>query len=286
MNELAFLKPLFLLSKCFATSLDYFRSNSKVPVCSKMYGVTLFLSLFCVYFWGLAFKIRSFYASLDYFSVCIDGLCEFFLIVSDFLCIFHSMFFYPNLTHNFINVISHESMTSKRRSVRNKVFTLEFAMVVCMLLAYTGYKFYVFCEDDNLVWYPIYFRGISYFIILTAVLQMYNFLLVIKEKYFQVNSYLLMQIREMNKPLFTSSVALPNIDFCLSKYTHCCDMMDMFNKLFGNQIFWITGFLVISTSQGIQVSILCLTFVHKNCSSLAALIIWETTILAVRCTYY
>lgn len=276
-NHIQYLKPLFVVSRCFGVTL-----TDHHPVCT-LYSAILAVLVFAAYFEIFILKIMF---SPDFtrnlFFGFMDTLCEVFLVLSDVSTIIDTTILKRELTGTFMTLLmkNDRNRYSKRRQ---KIFLGEFICVMFCTVVYHAYHLHTFAFRVLTVFVRyIFFREISVYLTAINLLQLYNFVLIIRNKFAFLNRSLRKSIAAGHKnPFF-------NIDRHLTEYVEYCELVHLFNKLFGSRIFWVMGFVVIATVEGFQIVLNCFAHVrlHRlgddSCQFVGAATLAELTIYAVR----
>lgn len=293
-SAIAFLNPLFELSKYFGILLPNLQKNRQNCRGWKVYSLIFTSSMWIVYLLSLHGKVSTFYYTLNYFALCMDVLCDLFLILADTFSICYCTFIKPKLSNFFIDVLEEGQihLPKKIHSFKRRVFYVEFSVIFVLLICYHAYNTYAFATKLKKPPYGVILRVVSHYIVVAAVYQMYNFALLIRDKYRTLNKRLSSGIKGVIEFKGNVSALSQNVDSYLVMYSRCCDAVDAFNIIFGNQIFCIIGFVVINTVEGVQLGLICLTrnalpFISNNCSVIGIAIACETAILAVSiCSFF
>lgn len=282
-NSVAFLNPLFTLSRYFGIQSPSLQSSKRISRSWKVYSLVLTTTIWIVYFLTLYTKVTTFYHTLNYFALCLDVTCDFFMSIANTFAVCYCTFIKPELTDYFVSMLSSVDdvrCIKANNSFKKFVFYIEFGAIYAILGIYELYNAYAFGTKLKKPVYGVIIKVITHFIIITSVYQMYNFVLIIGEKFRQLNKRVLSGITSLQQ------FRAENVDAYITTYSKVCDMTDAFNTIFGNQLFYIVGFVVINTIEGVQVGLLCftrstLTFISKDCSVIGVAIALETVILAV-----
>lgn len=291
-NNIKHLKPLFIFSKCFGV----ISPSSKPPgILWKIYSVILALAVFGTYFEMLILKITySPEMSRNLFFVLMDTLCELFLVMSDVTTIVDTTFLNGGLTATFMNLVQREDsyfpiIDDNYCKRRQRIFLVEFLCVVLSVVLYHAYHLYAFVfRVPNVFFRYIFFREISLYLTAINLLQMYYFVLIIRDKYMFLNTSLRKGVATAQRDMF--NIMSRSADVYLRKYVEYCDLVDVFNKLFGSRIFWIIGYVVIDTVEGFQIGLNCFAHVrlHRlgddSCEYVGGATLTELSIHTVRLT--
>lgn len=235
-NAIAFLKPLFQLSTCFGIlSPNLQESSSENYGKMKVYSLIFIAAMWVIYLLSLYAKVATFYFALNYFALCLDALCDLFLVLADSFVICYCTFINPKLGKSFIGMLGKREIYSskKKRYLKRVVFHIEFGVIFTLLVCFHVYNTYAFATILTNPPFGVILRVFSHYIVVIAVYQMYNFALLIRDKYRALNKLLVSSIRraaDFNK-------LSENVDSYLEMYSECCDTIDAFNIIFGNQIF-------------------------------------------------
>lgn len=284
------LKPFFILSKCFGV-LSPSLPQQNLCVMWKIYSAILALAVFATYIEMSILKIMySPEITKNLFFVLMDILNELFLVMTDVFTIADTTFLKRKLTASFVNLMMKEDLylyNKNNYKRRQKIFLVEFLCVFFCVILYHAYHLYTFVFRIPYVFGRyVFFREISLYLIMINLLQMYYFVLIIRDKYLFLNKSLRKGIAAAQVDIF--NISSKNIDVFLRKYVEYCDLVDVFNRLFGNRIFWIIGYVVIDTVEGFQIGLNCFAHIriHRlgedSCEYVGGAAITELSIHTVR----
>lgn len=206
--------------------------------------------------------------SRNLFFVLMDTLCELFLVMSDLTTIVDTTFFKRELTASFMNLVARDDsyfavVSENYCKRRRRIFFGEFLCIVLCVVAYHAYHLYCFVfRVPNVFLRYIFFREVSLYLTAINLLQMYYFVLIIRDKYMVLNTCLRKGVAAAQRDY--SNCVTRSIDVYLRKYVEYCDLIDVFNKLFGDRIFWIIGYVVIDTVEGFQIGLNCFAHVRLH----------------------
>lgn len=276
-NRIEYLKPLFVVSKCLGVTL-----TAHTPLCA-VYSAILALLVSATYFEILILKITySPDFSRNIFFGLMDVLCEVFLFMSDVSTIIDTTFVKRALAQSFVGLLLDNNNGCNKRRRRRKIFLGEFICVMVCIVVYHVYHLYAFVFRVLAVFVRyIFFREISLYLTAINLLQLYNFVLIIRNKFTFLNRSLRKRISA------TDGNSNLNVDVYLMKYVEYCELVNVFNKLFGGRIFWVIGFVVIATVEGFQIGLNCFAHVrlHRlgddSCEFVGAATLTELTIYLV-----
>lgn len=199
--------------------------------------------------------------------------------MSDVSTIVDTTFVKRTLTQTFLALLLKNNNGCNKR--RQKVFLGEFICVMVCIIVYHAYHLYAFVFRVLAVFVRyIFFREISLYLTAINLLQLYNFVLIIRNKFTFLNRSLRKRIDALENNF--------NVDVYLTKYVEYCELVHVFNKLFGSRIFWVIGFVVIATVEGFQIGLNCFAHVrlHRlgddSCEFVGAASFTELTIYSVR----
>lgn len=287
-SDIVFLKPLFRLSMCFGILSPNLQKNEEIGGIWKTYSLVFIAAMWLIYLFSLYGKIATFYYTLNYFALCMDVLCDLFMILADTFALCYCTFTYPKLSSSFISMLEEREIyaSKKTRSFKRIVFYAEFGVIFSLLILYHAYNTYAFSTKLKKPAYGVILRVVTHYIVVIAVYQMYNFALLIRDKYRELNKLILLSVKKAAAFKSSLSEISQNCDSYLAMYSKYSDIIDAYNVIFGKQIFCIVGFVVINTVQGIQLGLICiirnaLPFISNDCYIIGIAIACETTILAV-----
>lgn len=285
-SPLQYLEPLLIVSKCFGVSFPQNRRGA--DVLWTIYSIVLASVVFAAYFEMLILKVSySPELSRNLFFVLMDTLCEVFLIMSDIFTLVETVF-KRQLTLGFLDLVMKDDLNQNRSPKRRHlIYQGEYTCALLCVAIYHIYHLYafVFRIPDVFLRY-IFFREISLYLTAINLLQLYSFVLIIRDKYMVLNRSLQ---KTTQKGVYN---IVPNdIDIYLRKYVEYCKLVDVFNKLFGSRIFWVIGYVVIDTVEGFQIGLNCFAHVrlHRlgedSCEFVGAATLTELSIYSV-CRYH
>lgn len=234
-SAIDFLKPLFKLSAWFGILSPNLQGSQESSGIMKVYSLIFLSAMWVVYFLTFYSKVVTFYFTVNYFALCLDVICDLFLILADSFVICYCTFINPKLSKSFISMLGEHAiyLSKKRHSLKRRVFYMEFGVILTLLVCYHVYNIYAFAMTLKKPAYGVGLRMVSHYIVVIAVYQMYNFALLIRDRYRASNKLLLSTIRRASHFKELSQ----NVDSYLEMYSKCCDTIDIFNIIFGNQIF-------------------------------------------------
>lgn len=289
-DELEYLKPLFVISRCFGITAINLECQTPIHVLWKVYSTILACIMLIFYVLNLIAKLIFFVFNENQFLIFIDVLCEMCLVTSDMAALTHVVSRNGKLISSFIELMSkHDKCFRNRQNCkrRQRVFLIEFACVISYVVFYQIYNFYVFVFTIPFVSITyVVFREISVYLNAITLLQLYNFVLIIRNKFMLLN-------RSMRKNLYTQKKIIVtdrhtvNIDIYLEKYVEYCDLVEMFCKIFGRRIFWVMSFIIIETVEGFQIGLNCFAHISlqrvggDKCSYVGIANLLEVTIYVV-----
>lgn len=281
MDDISYLKPLSLLSKCFAVSLVDSFVKTKTTLLTKIYAMCMIVVILSVSLTGAAQKVLGFYATINYFAVCMDVLSDTFLLFTDVTCLVRCSIKQPGPIATFIKMLCLKSDLGNLKMANKRIFLFEFWLILTLSILHNIFRVAVTTAGQNPSIIPLFQRGITHYIIISMLLQLYNFLLLIRRRFIIINQTLRRHINGLRRGELIAINPSTVTVTCLNEYSLCCDMIDLFNVLFGNQIFWTTGFILINTVQGVQIGILCSTVRHMQCGISGWEVVLEMTVLIV-----
>lgn len=293
-NELRYLTPLFIISKCFGVTAISLQYNKPVHIVWKVYSTLLASAVLLFYLFNLIYKVAFFAYNENPFLIFIDMLCEMCLIVSDIATLTHVIFTNGKLASTFVEMISRDDKcfrTKNNYKRRQGIFLAEFLLVFVCVVLYQAYNFYVFVFTIPFI--PgtyVFFREISVYLIAITLLQLYNFVFIIRNKFVLLN-------RSMRKELYSQRKVVVigceySVDVYLDKYVEYCDLVEMFGKIFGRRIFWILSFIIIETVEGFQIGLNCFAHISlqrvgdDNCSYVGIANLLEVSIYVVKLLFF
>lgn len=278
-NHIQYLQPLLFLSKFFGITLT---SNKKpANIFCTIYSASLAILLTLVYFEMLLLKI-SYSPDLQRNLVfaLMDTLCELFLIISNVSSIIDTAILKRRLTVRFMELLPMKRFNRNYYKRRQKIFLGEFICVMTCVVLYHVYHIYTFLiRVPNFPQY-VFFREISVYLTVLNLLQLYNFVLIIRDKFVFLN-------RALRRDIYFLKYNVSNIDRYLREYSEYCELVNLFNKLFGSRIFWVIGYVIIVIVEGFQIGLNCFAHVrlHRlgddSCEFVGAATLTELSIYSV-----
>lgn len=253
-DRLDYLTPLFVLSRCVGIVQPNLQFDRPTHTLWKVYAASLSLLILFAYVQNLFIKIAFYAYAENSFFLLIDAVCEMLLLMSDVTTIAHLTFLEEKLAARFVRALAENDPCPRGR--RRRVFLVEFSATLACVLLYHVYNFYTFGLTVPYV-APIYvfFREISLYLTAFNLLQMYNFVLIIRNKFLYLNRSLRKDIATAKRTPY--NLTTYNVDVYIRKYSEYCDLVDDFGKLFGGRIFWVIGFIIIETVEGFQIGLNC-----------------------------
>lgn len=286
-THMQYLQPLFIVLKCFGVTSPTLSNRKPTNLLWTTYSAILALTVFAVYFEMLFLKITySPDLSRNLFFGVMDTLCEVFLVMSDVSTIIDTTILKRDLTMSFMNLMLKDASNKQRATI----FLTEFICVMFCVVLYHAYHLYVFVFRVSVVVFYryIFFREISLYLTAINLLQLYNFVLIIRDKYMVLNRSLQKRVKAAQRDVFTLTECNNNVDVYLRKYIEYCELVNVFNKLFGSRIFWVIGYVVIDTVEGFQIGLNCFAHVRlhrlgdESCAFVGGATLTELSIYSVR----
>lgn len=272
-NRLGYLKPLFFVSKCFGIT-----APSLVPpihILWKIYSVILAAVSIVFYILNVLLKIAFSVYNMNLFLFFMDIVCEVFLVTGDISSLTYVTFMKEKLTATFMETIAKDDhclgTNANDYKRKQRIFLVEFLVAMVYMVANNLYNFFVFVLTVTLV-SPTYafFREISLYWTGLNLLQLYNFVLIIRNKFALLNRSLRREAISIRNGAFALTTC--RIDVYLEKYSEYCDLVDMFNRIFGHRTYWVIGFVIIMTVEAFQIGLNCFGHISlqpvgdKSCS--------------------
>lgn len=287
-NNLLHLKPLFIVLKCFGISPTALQLPKIVEFLWKIYSLLLTCTILYCYTYNSIGKIAFTSYLQNSFLAFMDLLCDLCLVVSDVMTITHVTFMNRKLVAAFMeNIAKRDCFHDKKIALRRRIFLVEFFAVMVFAVAYQIYNFCVFVFTVPFLPLSfVFFREISVYLNVLSLLQMYNFVLVIRNKFALLNRSMRKEIFVFKKVAFVETIIM-SVDVYLEKYVEYCDLVEMFGKIFGQRIFWVFSFVVIMTVEGFQVGLNCFAHISlqrigdENCSYVGVANLCEVTLYVV-----
>lgn len=289
-NSLLYLKPLFIVLKCLGVGPTTLQLHKSVEFVWKVYSLFLTSAILYCYTYNTLLKIIFSSYNRNSFLSFMDLLCDLCLVVSDVMSITYATFRNKKFVTTFMKTIAKDDLCFRGRKVstvrKRRIFLVEFVTVMVFVVSYNVYNFYVFVFTVPFLPLSfVFFREFSVYLNVIGLLQMYNFVLVIRNKFALLNRSMRKEIFVLKKTMFIESAW--SVDVYLEKFVEYCDLVEMFGKIFGQRILWVFSFVVIMTVEGFQVGLNCFAHISlqrlgdENCSYVGIANLLEVSIYVV-----
>lgn len=267
------------------------KHNSSVHFMWKVYSTSLACAIILFYLFNLIYKVAFFAYNENPFLIFIDMLCEMCLFASDIVILMHVLFAKRKLVAAFVEIISKDDTcfrTKNHYKRRQRIFLVEFFLVFACIVFYQVYNFYVFVF--TIPYIPgtyVFFRETSVYLNAITLLQLYNFVLVIRGKFVLLNRAMRKELHTQRKIVAVIGT-VTGVDVYVEKYVEYCDLVEIFGKIFGRRIFWIFSFIIIQTVEGFQIGLNCFAHISlqrvgdDNCSYVGIVNLLEVSIYLVK----
>lgn len=275
-DNIRYITLLFKLTNILAITPRYSFSKAKIISvrCSRFYsvfGAAIIITGSIFSFYGKS----TIYKRIKVTIMVVDIIKQTSSTLLNLVSVLGISFFNLKNYSRFLNLLStiddkfSQNLSYFHKSKRNILY---FELMCFHIFLGTVYIFDIsvkFSKRKSIAFSFYMFEIVQYYHSYVAILLIYNFSMVIKDRFEKVNESLLKLKRCISNPnylplqLFNTETKTKNIKDILSLYTKICESVRLFNKIFGLEILLITHNLVLSVLSTLNVGLIH-TFFKKS----------------------